>query len=272
MRSIVLVGALLSAGLAAAEEPSPAALMFGKKCGGCHSLGEGDRAGPDLLGVSKRRDRKWIETFIKNPGAAIDGGDAVANELLTRFKNVRMPEQVLTSDEFVALFAYIDHCGAKGGCKLALGKVRHASQATGAEIARGKQLFEGELRLSKEGPACIACHNVRGAGLLGGGTLAKDLTFAYARLTDTGITSALDSTPFPLMKEIYPKQPLSPDEAFALKAYLAAAARDGTPPRRDPNFIYLGLIGLFAALGTIGAIWSGRLRGVRRSLVQRGPA
>lgn len=249
---------------------SPSAILFGKKCAGCHTIGEGDRTGPDLLGVTKRRERAWIESFIPNPGAKIDSGDATANELLQKFKGVRMPEQTFTPDELRGIVDYLDDCGKKGGCKIALGQVRHANQATPFEVEVGRQVFAGLRPLANGGPACISCHNVRGAGILGGGTLAKDLTFVYARLGDAGMTSALETTPFPLMKDAFGKRPLDASEAFALKAYFATVAKDGTPPTPDHNFLYLGVIGLFASLGTIGAVWSGRLRGVRQTIVKRG--
>lgn len=254
---------------AAEEEPSPSAVLFGKKCGSCHTLGDGDRTGPDLLGVIARRDRRWLESFIRAPNALIDSGDPLASELLRRYKGVRMPDQQLTNEEMDGLLAYMAECDQKGGCKIVLGKVKHASEATPADVARGQALFEGRGAFARRGPACIACHNVRGGGPLGGGTLARDLTFVYARLGDTGLQAALEATPFPLMKDVYARAPLAADEVFALKAYLAAAAADGTPPTRDHVFLYLGVIGLFAALGAIGAAGTFRLRSVRKDIVRR---
>jgi hypothetical protein len=265
---LLLVPALTSSAQAQTEpEPSPTAVLFGKKCGSCHTLGEGDRTGPDLLGVTQRRPADWLRAFIPAAGAKIDAGDPVATELLRKYKDVRMPDQPLTAEELDAVLAYITDCTSKKNCRLVLGKVKHASEATPADVARGRRLFEGSERLAGGGPACLSCHNVRGAGILGGGTIAKDLTFVYARLGDVGVTSSLEATPFPLMKDIYARRPLRPDEAFALKAYFADAAKDGTPPATDKNFLYLGVIGLCASFGTIGAIWSGRLRGVRQSIV-----
>lgn len=269
LMACALLGALL-APPARAQEPSPAARLFGKKCGSCHTLGQGDRQGPDLLGVTQRREEKWLRTFIRTPGAVIDSGDAIANELLARFKNVRMPDQPLTDAELDDLLKYLADCTAKGGCKIELGKVRHASEATPDQIAAGRLLFEGQRRLSKGGAACISCHDVRGVGLLGGGTLAKDLTHAYARLGDAGTHAALESTPFPIMKNLYAGKPLTDAEVFAIKAFLADAAKSGEPARRDHNFLYLGVLGLLLALGAIGFLWSDRMRGVRAAIVKRG--
>ena len=52
----------------------------------------------------------------------------------------------------------------------------------------------------------------------------------YARLGDGGLSSALESTPFPLMSQIFQKAPLRDYEAFQLKAFLYRKSRDGTAP------------------------------------------
>lgn len=254
----------------AADAPSPAALMFGKKCGGCHSIGEGDRAGPDLMGVTKRRDQKWLTTFIRTPGDVIDKGDSVANELLTKFKGARMPDQQLTDAELTGILQYLDDCSAKGGCRLATAKVKPAKDATIADVQAGKALFEGSTPLANGGAPCLSCHNVRGAGLVGGGTLAKDLTHAFARLGEQGTSSALSSTPFPLMKDLYGKAPLSDQESFKIKAFLYSASQDARTVPPDNNFFYLGALSAMAALLVIGAASGKRLNGVRKGIVLRG--
>ncbi|MBI3186208.1 MAG: cytochrome c [Myxococcales bacterium] len=251
-------------------EPSPAALLFGKKCGGCHTLGQGDRNGPDLLHVDQRRDKAWISGFVRDPSAYFNKGDKAALELLERFDGMEMPPQSLTDQELEAVLAYVADCGKKGGCQVISGKLKPASQATPGEVSSGQALFEGRQRLSKGGPPCFSCHNVRGTGLVGGGTLAKDLTHVYARMGDPGLSAALSSTPFPLMKDIYGEAPLSTAEAFQLKAFLYESSKDGTAPRRDRNFVYAGAIGLFLSLGLIGLVWAGRIRGVRLKVVRRG--
>lgn len=244
--------------------------MFAKKCGSCHTLGEGDKTGPDLLGVTKRRDQKWLTTFIRTPGAVIDSGDATANELLGKFKGVRMGDQTLSDEELTGLLGYVDECTTKGGCKLAMGPVKPARDATPADVAAGRALFEGSAPLAAGGPPCISCHNVRGVGLLGGGTLAKDLTHAFARLGEQGTTSALASTPFPLMNSVYVAQPLRDAEAFKIKAFLYQSSLDGAQPVKDNSFIYLGFLGALVSFSAIGAAFRARLHGVRQTIVRRG--
>jgi mono/diheme cytochrome c family protein len=259
-------GVLLLSLPARAEEPSPAAVLFTRRCATCHTLGEGDKIGPDLVGVMDRRQEAWLTRFLQSPGALIDAEDPVATGLLRKFNGVRMPDQQLTDTQRQELFAYFRECTAKGSCKAPV-SARLASDATPEEIDRGQRLFEGTERLAKGGPACVGCHDVRGLGLAGGGTLARELTFSFARLGDRGMTPALAKLDQPLMKALYAQAPLTETEQYELKAYLAHVSRDGTPRRPDRDFFYLGVVGLFAALGFIGVI-----RGGRESAPPKGPA
>src|ERR1700674_1793945 len=38
-----------------------------RSCDGCHSIGGGRRAGPDLAGVSGRRSYDWLKRWLRNP-------------------------------------------------------------------------------------------------------------------------------------------------------------------------------------------------------------
>lgn len=265
LRTTLLIVLVLSAlGRLSAQEPSPGAVLFGKKCAGCHTLGDGDRAGPDLLGVTDRRDHDWIRAFVRSPVAKISAGDAQAITLLRKFNNLTMPDNPLSDTEMSDLLAYLVDCTKKGGCKPYLGVVKHAKDSSEAERLQGRALFEGRDRLTNAGPACISCHSAGNAGLLGGGTFAMDLTSAHARLEDTGLQAALDATPFPAMRDIYTTKPLTAVETYALKSFLWDTGLQGASTAApDRNFIYLGVIGLFAALGTIGAIWARRGTGPR---------
>jgi hypothetical protein len=60
------------------------------------------------------------------------------------------------------------------------------------------------------------------------------------------------------MRELYAKTPLTEEEQYAVKAYLADVSRDGSRPRKDRDFFFLGVVGLIAALGFIGLVWGPR--------------
>jgi cytochrome c2 len=262
MRARVLVPAVVLAAsfvatCAWAQGAPEGAQLFAQRCQSCHTMGEGNRVGPDLAGVMERRDEVWLTKFMKSPGAMIDGGDPVANELLKKFMGIRMPDQQLSDAERASLFAFFKGCG-KGGCKG--GGPKMATDASPEEIERGRRLFEGHEKLASGGPPCLGCHHVRGAGVVGGGTLGKDLTFAFARMGEKGLKPALKELPYPLMRDVYARAPLNDEEQYALLAYLADASRDGTPPRKDREFLYLGLVGMCVALGFFGIVLGGHGR------------
>jgi cytochrome c2 len=256
---VIQLLAVLVAPAALAQGAASGARLFTQRCASCHSVGEGDRVGPDLHGVLERRDEAWLTRFIQSPGALIDAGDPVATALLKQFNGIRMPDQALNDTERASLFAFFRDCAAKGrgACKPSPA-AKPGTDATPEEVARGRRLFEGTEALAHGGPACLGCHDVRGIGVAGGGTLGPDLTFAFARRGDRGLSPLLAKLDTPLMRELYAKAPLTEEEQYAVKAYLADTSRDGSKPRRDRDFFFLGVVGLLAALGFIGLVWGPR--------------
>ena len=77
---------------------SPAALatdakkIFNQRCTACHTFGKGVKVGPDLKGVTSRRQRPWLISFVRASSKAIKAGDPVAVELYRKFKQQRMPD------------------------------------------------------------------------------------------------------------------------------------------------------------------------------------
>jgi mono/diheme cytochrome c family protein len=246
---------LAMAATAKAQPGSPseleqAAKLFGLRgqaCSACHSIGKGDKTGPDLKGLTKRRERAWVERFVKAPGEAIASGDPVAVELFQKFRGVVMDNKTLSAEEFGNLWAYWAHCDALGEpCN----PDKWGTDATEEEIALGKALFRGAKPLQNGGPSCLGCHNVRGASVWGGGSVGADLTFAYARMGEIGLVPALEEMSSPVMKALYKNAPLTEDEQYQIKAYLTDVARDGTkPPPTATNFLYLGLEGVGILVG-----------------------
>jgi mono/diheme cytochrome c family protein len=70
---------LLFSPAASAQVPVP---YFRENCTACHTIGGGRLTGPDLKGVTTRKDRPWLVKFIQNPQAVIDAGDPYARQLL----------------------------------------------------------------------------------------------------------------------------------------------------------------------------------------------
>lgn len=82
--------------------------IFATKCAACHTIGRGDRVGPDLLGVTHARDRSWLTRYIQTPDEVLAGGDPIAKALFTAFKEVRMPNLNLSEAEAKALIGFLD--------------------------------------------------------------------------------------------------------------------------------------------------------------------
>jgi protein SCO1/2 len=82
--------------------------LYDTKCAACHTLGEGDGIGPDLAGVTRTRDRAWIEGFIKAPDRMLADNDPIAMALFAKYKQVIMPNLRLGDGDVAALMKYID--------------------------------------------------------------------------------------------------------------------------------------------------------------------
>lgn len=236
------------------------AKIFDQNCSGCHSIGGGKLVGPDLKGVTDRRTREWLISFIQSPKKMIDQGDATAKELLSQFSGVMMPDFKLPPTEIGALLDFIKG-GEERGSPVA-GGVKEASQASVEEIEKGRSLFLGKIRFASGAPACLSCHRVRDEGPLGGGgTLGPDLSQVYSKYGDSGLAASLQRPAFRVMKEIYDAQPLSEEEVSLLKAFLYSADREMTEGG-DPQkkFIFLGVGGTVFLLGVTDLIWRKRRR------------
>jgi nitrite reductase (NO-forming) len=83
-------------------------LAFESKCLACHSIGGGDKLGPDVHLVTRRRDEAWLARWLKNPEKMMS--DPAVKEMLAKYK-VPMPNQNLSDAEvreYVAYFKWAD--------------------------------------------------------------------------------------------------------------------------------------------------------------------
>lgn len=78
-----------------------------KGCVACHSIGKGKITGPDLLGVTERRDEEWLKKWLKSPDTMVMT-DPVAKQLLKEFL-VPMPNQGLNDEEIDVLIEFFEY-------------------------------------------------------------------------------------------------------------------------------------------------------------------
>lgn len=90
---------------------------YNKNCAACHTIGGGDKIGPDLAGVSKRRKIDWLVKYINYPTGMMQGdaeepgyekADPVAAKLWEAYKPMTMTEFEVSKDQVKAIVKYID--------------------------------------------------------------------------------------------------------------------------------------------------------------------
>src|ERR1700686_256385 len=82
--------------------------IFATHCAACHSIGHGDKIGPDLLGVTSVRDHAWLARFIATPEKMIAEGDPIATELFKKYKQVNMPNLRLGGQDTADLIRFME--------------------------------------------------------------------------------------------------------------------------------------------------------------------
>jgi protein SCO1/2 len=86
----------------------PGQALFVKLCAGCHTVGKGDRVGPDLNGVTGRRGRAWISNYIRDPEKMRGQKDPAALALAAKYPSVRMPQMGLSENDAADVLAYLE--------------------------------------------------------------------------------------------------------------------------------------------------------------------
>jgi protein SCO1/2 len=81
--------------------------LFNTRCSACHTIGQGDKLGPDLLGVVAKRDRLWLIRWLKEPDVMLEEKDPLAMALYTQYNNVPMPNVKLVQKQIFDLIKYM---------------------------------------------------------------------------------------------------------------------------------------------------------------------
>ena len=80
--------------------------IFQSNCAGCHTIGKGNSVGPDLSGVTIRREENWLIRQIKDPDGLVEEKDPVALQLLKEF-NMPMVALGLSDEEIKEIILYL---------------------------------------------------------------------------------------------------------------------------------------------------------------------
>jgi protein SCO1/2 len=109
------------------------AYLFKTRCSACHTVGSGDKIGPDLLGVAEARSHEWLTRYVSTPDEVLASGDPIATALFEKYRKVRMPNLRLGEEDVTALIRFLRARGAAGQVPV---KVSELGPLSGARAAR----------------------------------------------------------------------------------------------------------------------------------------
>src|SRR5262245_13134237 len=121
----------------------PGQALYRRLCAGCHTVGRGDRVGPDLVGAMGRRERAWLVSYISDPEKMRVQQDPVALALAAKFPAVRMPAMGISDADAGDLLAYIAHLETRhakrsGPLQSLLALTTHKGERLAAELVKGQ--------------------------------------------------------------------------------------------------------------------------------------
>lgn len=105
--------------------------LYTTQCAACHTIGHGDTIGPDLLDITRMRDRKWLARIIQVPDVMLKEGDPLATALFNKYKKVIMPNLQVDDEGAALLISFIEHQSEREKSKTVL----PTAPASGADHA-----------------------------------------------------------------------------------------------------------------------------------------
>ena len=111
----------------------PGEAIFLGACASCHTIGLGERFGPDLAAVTLRREEDWLKSFIMNPDLMLASGDVTARLLDADYPGVVMPNLGLNPVDVADLMSYLKAADAR----LAAAEEEAADSFAAFEAAHG---------------------------------------------------------------------------------------------------------------------------------------
>ncbi len=216
--------------------------LFRTRCGACHGIGAEDalvRQGPDLLGVTERRERAWLARWLAEPDVMLAEKDPLAMELFEAYRRVPMPNMRLGPVEVEAVLEYMQDESRR----IADERASAAEWEDDWEDAPEEEAGDGA-----EDGGVPSCCQKRDLGVLGSDVPGSEVA-GSAELGSGRSSAQPDSgTEAPVVEPALPESPAGADRA--------RAARTETISFPTSSALAFGLtlvLGLFAfALGRGG--------------------
>ncbi len=130
--------------------------LFELNCLACHSIGEGARVGPDLRGVTDRRDRNWLTNWIDDP-IGMGQRDSLARAIIAENNGIQMAPNQLNLGQINQVLEYISWASEHAPTEMAAADAIPIDM-TDAEMAQASRIFFDR---------CAGCHGTLRAGATG---------------------------------------------------------------------------------------------------------
>lgn len=159
--SPLMIG-LLSQSAFSADANRGEQLYQQKICGSCHTIGGGRLVGPDLKGVTAKRERSWLIRWIVEPDKMLAEGDPLAKQIAQEYNNIPMPPSGATKAQVEDILAYIEakSAGSTPPAKPTTSPVSEKRPVvpTTSSPEKGPALYQN---------ICSACHTIGGGKKIG---------------------------------------------------------------------------------------------------------
>lgn len=187
--------------------------LYNKNCKACHTVGGGNKVGPDLKGIVQKRELDWLVRFIKSSKDMITSGDADAVAVYEQFGKKPMPSHNMSNAEVQSILNFIAAGGDAGST--AENTNESPPDVFTPDANTGRDLFTGKIRLQNGGATCVSCHSIRDSKVDIQGTFAKDLSVSHI----DGVVETMLTT-MPAMISSYGTHTLTFQEKSHLELYL----------------------------------------------------
>lgn len=131
---LIIIFVLMFVGFSGYAQSLSGKEMFNGNCKACHSIGGGDIVGPDLAGISDRRDVDWIKRFVLNSQEMVNAGDEQAVEVFNKYNKIAMPPHKFSDEELDQLIGYIDEAGLEASAAKEQTEVATPKTGSSAEL------------------------------------------------------------------------------------------------------------------------------------------
>lgn len=244
--------------------------LYKENCMDCHSIGQGDLVGPDLMNVHQRRTTDWIMRFIRSSDEMIRSGDEVARSLYEKYFEIGMQDYDFSPAQMTDLVNYM--IASSGGEIASPESVEPllTEEERSELIPAGINLFRGTTGFANGGVSCLACHHVTYAGMEEGGDLAINLTKSYSKFNgDAGLAGFIKKPSSAVMASAYAKHPLTDAEMKSLVAFLSETDLNGVTKSDSTSLFIFGIFVFCLLFIIIMLVWREGKDSVNAGIIRR---